>query len=769
MVCGARGRLPAPSWLAYYMIPDDCAKRDRRFRPADGKSGAGQGPRSTGAGGAGRFVQDRMVVVATALAEDFRRDLEDGRGFLWWPVAFGTGAALYFAPISEPPWWAPGLALFVALAAALTLRAGRGATFAVVLLLLAALGYGHAVLMTRLAAHPVLAATRVVTLKGLVVEVEDRGARGERLLIRPDAIEPAPKGGLPPLVRVSVGSKGSAPVRPGDGISMRARLGPPPPPVLPGAYDFARIAWFSGIGGTGFAYGRTDRWSGAPPPDFGQRLRAAIAALRLDVSRHIRERLPDEAGGIAAALIVGDRGGVDPATDEAMRIAGLTHILSISGLHMSLVAASLFWAARLLMALLRLPALDWPGKKVAAAFALAGTFGYFLISGMDVPAARSTIMVAVMLLAVMVDRRALSMRVIAVAALVTLALSPQTVMDPGAQMSFAAVLALLAGLEAHAARGAEASADAGDISPLARGIFRAGRWLVAAAMTTLIAGLATAPIALYHFARLSPLGMLANLVAEPLVSFMIMPAAIVSALAMPFGLDGPPLSVMGFGIDGMIATARTVAAWTPGDGLISRPSGMAMLLVVAGGLWLCLWRGGKRWIGLAAIAVGLAVGLVSPRPVLMVSGDGRFLLVDDGDGLHRVARSGGFEVRVALATFGVAATGRGQSAVDAGVSCDDEACLLRDRDGASRAAMVSAPAAFAEECDKSPLVVTPLDAPPGCHPSGLLLDGNDLHASGGRIYTPSEDGPWRADRLRESGRVIGTRPRPWLGRRVDRR
>ena len=191
-------------------------------------------------------------------------------------------------------------------------------------------------------------------------------------------------------------------------------------------------------------------------------------------------------------MTVGDRGGIGQEVTRAMRIAGLSHVLSISGLHMSLVAACLFGALRLALALVPPLALDWPIKKVAAALALCGTTAYFVFSGMDVPAERSMIMVLVSLSAVLIDRRALSLRVIAVAALVTLVLSPEAVMDPGAQMSFAAVVALMAGLEAYGSHRSVVP-DAGDINPVVRVLRRFGLWVVAALAATTVAGLATLP------------------------------------------------------------------------------------------------------------------------------------------------------------------------------------------------------------------------------------------------------------------------------------
>jgi competence protein ComEC len=696
-------------------------------------------------------------VRAFALVDDFRRDLAAGRGFLWWPVAFGIGAAGYFVPLDEPT-----MAIVTVAAAALTVlivaaQRFRLPTFPVALLALALAGFLHADAMTRFAAHPTLVRERTAELRAIVVAVEAREHGAVRLLLKPDAIEPSPREGLPPLIRLTARGLKQSPL-PGEGWQMRARLLPPSPPALPGGYDFSRVAWFAAIGATGFSLGPPQPWPDAPAPDFGLRLRAGIETVRTAIATRIRAEVPGDAGGIAAALIVGDRGGIGQEVTRAMRIAGLSHVLSISGLHMSLVAACLFGALRLALALVPPLALDWPIKKIAAALALCGTTAYFVFSGMDVPAQRSAIMVAVMLLAILIDRRALSLRVIAVAALLTLLASPQAVIDPGAEMSFAAVLALIASAEAIDRRTRDGPED---ISLVARTARRAALAVVAAMATTLVAGAATAPIALYHFGRLSPLSMIANLMAAPLVSLVIMPAALVAMLAMPFGLDGGPLTVMGWGIDGMIAVADLVAGWTPGGGLWGRPPVTAMLLVVAGGIWICLWTGRKRWLGLVGVGLGMIGAMTAAPPAVIVAGDGRAVLLRNADGQPRlVGRRAGFELDVWLSAIGIEGSHRAD--LSAGVASDGQASVVDLDADRTLAAVITDPLAFGEECPRAVLVVSPRRAPLWCTPP-LLMDGARLARTGALTFDDAgafgRDGD--ASRLRETGRVYGERRRLW--------
>ena len=693
----------------------------------------------------------------SALGKSFIRDLDDGRGFLWWPVAAAVGAALYFAPASEPSTVDLVLAGLGALAAlVLIIRRAASVPILAIVVGLACIGFLHAALMTRLATHPVFPFERTVTVRGHVVAVEDRGKGAARLLVRPAEMEPPPRGGLPPFVRVT--TRGKVPA-PGEAVVMLARLAPPMPPPLPGGYDFARVAWFAGVGASGFTYGAVKPWPEAPPPDARLALLSGIETVRAAAARRIRTALPGDTGAIAAALIVGDRAGISEATNEAMRVAGVSHVLSISGMHMSLVAAFLFGGIRLLLALIPPLALTLPIKKIAAALSMFGTAAYFVVSGMDVPAERSMIMVAVSLLAVLIDRRALSLRVIAVAALITLTLSPEAVMEPGAQMSFAAVVALMAGLEAWRAR-PEGATDAGDVSLLVRVVRRIVLWTVAALAATVVAGLATLPMALYHFGRLAPLGMIANLITEPLVSFLIMPAALIAALLMPLGLDGLPLAAMGAGIDTMIAVAQIVADWTPGGGLYGRPMGWTMLAVVVGGLWICLWRGRKRWLGLAPLVVGLAcVGIGSP-PGLIVAGDGSLVLVREESGTwHKLGRKDGFTLDVWMAAVGLdpaEAPLLGRTTV-----CDTEACFLTAAVGRPSISLVDRPLAFGDDCAVAAIVVSSLEAPRWCRPTGMLLDGRRLAATGTLTYEIRMDANGRVQ-LQETGRVLGFPRRPWL-------
>jgi competence protein ComEC len=532
---------------------------------------------------------------------------------LWLPVALGSGAALYFALPAEPPGWSAWAALGVA-AVLLAPRRAAGS-----LLAMLAMGFALAKFREERVAAPMLARPVIAHLVARIDAVEPR-EDGLRLLLsdpRSGAFAVTPR-------RLRVALKGDTMLHPGEWVSLTASLQPPPMPVEPGAGDFGRAAFFQSVGAVGFGYGGARPVIAPRPPDWSERMADRVEDLRWRMTRRIAAVLPGSEGAIAAALITGSRGAIADDDEAALRDAGLAHVLAIAGLHMALVGGGIFWLVRALLAAVPRLALAYPIKKWAAGTALAASAFYLVISGAAPSSVRAFVMLAMLLLAILFDRPALSMRALAFAAAILLVLRPEAITEPGFQMSFAAVAGLIAVAEWEQSRGRIAR---GRVMRYARGI----------AMTSLVGSLATLPFALFHFGRATHYAVLGNLLAMPLMGFWVMPAAALSVAAMPLGLETGPLHLLGAGIDAMLAVGRFVSGL---PGAVSRAPAMplsALVAIALGGLWLAIWRGGLRWWGLAGMALGALLALLAPRPDMLVGADARTVALRGPDGLLHFA------------------------------------------------------------------------------------------------------------------------------------
>src|SRR5262245_12242484 len=421
-------------------------------------------------------------------------EAEQDRWFLWLPVLFGTGIALYFSLASEPLTLVAMMPAVAALALHLAgPRTGLAGLFTGALLAVT-LGVGAAKLRTEAVRAPVLQAQAgPIDVYGHVELIEPRATKGQRLTIRVTAMERHEAHTWPARARVRTIAENKA-LKPGDPVRLKATLNPPPGPSLPGDHDFARAAWFQGLGAVGYAIAAAEIDANAAAPPLGLRVAAAVAQVRQAIGERILAVLPGETGAIANALITGERGGISEATNQAFRDSGLFHILSISGLHMVIMAGAVFFSIRLALAAIPSIALRYPIKKWAAAAAMLGAFGYLLISGAAFATVRSCIMISIMFLAVMLDRPALALRNVALAALAILLVWPESLFDPGFQMSFAAVVALVAAYEWLRQREEQRAAVT------MRGSLRRLLLFFGGIVTsTLIASLAVAPFGIYHF------------------------------------------------------------------------------------------------------------------------------------------------------------------------------------------------------------------------------------------------------------------------------
>jgi competence protein ComEC len=607
---------------------------------------------------------------------------------LWLPVFLGAGAALYFSLSFEPPlvwaWAALALAAGCVLAAAVDIGRVPLALAAALLL-----GFGLASLRAQAVATPVQDHPITAHFTGRVRSIEPRPS-GSRLVFDNVRSGAFADGHTPRRVRVAL--RGQPGIRPGDWLSLTARLDAPPPPVEPGASDLGRSLYFQSIGAVGFAFGRARTIVAAGPPDMRQRWSQAVEDLRGRMTRRIQAVLPGSTGGVAAALITGTRGGISGEDEAALRDAGLAHVLAIAGLHMALVGGGLFWLVRALLAAVPLLALNWPIKKWAAVLALSAAGFYLVISGAAPSSVRAFVMFAVAMLAVLADRPALTMRSLALAAAVLLLARPESIADPGFQMSFAAVAALVAVAEWEARR---KGAPRGSIWRYARAV----------AVTSLVGSLATTPFALFFFGRATHYAVLGNLIAMPVMGFWVMPMAALSVAAMPLGWDAPVLHALGWGIDVMVAMGR----WVSGlPGAVSLSPAMplsALVLISLGGLWSAIWQRPPRWWGLAPVLLGVGLAFTAPRPDMLVAADGATVALRGDDGLLHFFRKpkDKFAAREWLRR-----DGDGREIEDAtampGLRCDGVGCAMT-RNGVVIAASMR-PEALAEDCARARVLVS---------------------------------------------------------------
>src|SRR5579862_7671032 len=563
-------------------------------------------------------------------------EITAGRLFPWFAVAYGFGIVLYFTAEREPASWA-AIALAVGSAAAAIALRHRLAAFVIALGLFAmTAGFAVATVKTTLTAHPVLRfPASGVAISGFV-ELREESQHTDRFVLRVDHMEGGRMDDKPERVRLSV-KRGTAPPA-GAFVEVKALLDPPLQPLEPGSYDFARDLFFQGIGASGFVRGRINIL--APPASSQgllQRADAFVQGMRDAIDARIRAVLPGDPGAIAAMLINGRRDSIDPHLYDVMFVSGIGHVLSISGYHMAVVAGVIFFIFRAGLALIPGFGDRFPIKKWAAFAALLVTAFYLVLSGNQVATQRSFIMIAVVLIGVMLDRPTLTMRTITIAALLVLFFVPQAVVHPSFQMSFAATLALVAGYE----RGAVKLRPNGDSSLGARAALWGVNEIVGLTLASLLAGFATTPYAAYHFHRLSPYGVLANLLAMPVVSAWVMPMGILGVVAMPFGFDAECWRQMGYGIEWMDAVALWVASLPGAYGRVTAFGTGPLLMATAGLLVVCLLRTPLRWTGSMLMALAVIMAARTPLPDVLVADDGRTFAVRGVDGRLSVHHTGG--------------------------------------------------------------------------------------------------------------------------------
>jgi competence protein ComEC len=526
------------------------------------------------------------------------------------------GAALYMTSSVEPHWALAAAAIMVGLVGWIALsRRGTG-MLAFALALLSAVGAGAlaAQVRTQLVAAPVLREEiGPVRIEGIIAEI-DSSERSRRVRIDVRAIERLTPAATPDFVRFSF--KGDLGFEPGRAVACRAILSPPPRPVVPGDYAFHRDAWFQQLGGVGFATGGCEPLPIRPPTEVTDATFQWLGAVRRAIAVHVHEAAGEEAGGVAAAMVSGDRSFITPEDSEALRLSGLAHLLSISGVHMVLVGGVVFFIVRFLWPFFEPLALRMPSVRVAAFAAIVACTLYFAISGMEVATQRAYIIALIGFGAKLFDRPAISLRSLAISMGVVVLFQPESVVTPGFQMSFAASGALIALYEVWPRMD----------KPERPGIFgRLGAWLVGASATSLVASLATLPFALHHFDRAALFSVFANIVSTPVITLWTTPAAALAALAATVGLDEPFLWLMGKSLEVVMAIAHYSAETSP-DIDVPRLDGVGMALAAAAIALFCVLARRGRILSILPASAAVAVWFTTPQAVGYVANDGAVFL-----------------------------------------------------------------------------------------------------------------------------------------------
>ncbi len=644
-----------------------------------------------------------------------------GMLFCWVPVWLATGIGIYFALKFEP---APELYWIVsALVISLFVFARRlGETFSPVAVAVAFIGTGF--VLAGMRAHqvhePVLGWRYYGPVEGRIVALDRSQSDAVRLTLDHVRLDRVPLAQTPTRVRISLHGEATTGILPEPGLRVMttAHLSPPSGPVEPGGFDFQRHAWFARLGAVG--YSRVPLL-GISRPQRGD-TSLAVFHVRMAASKHIQSVLEGDIGGFAAAITTGDRSAIGKDALDALRATNLAHLLAISGLHMGLLTAVVFGFLRLLLVAHPHTALNWPTKGIAAAGALAAASLYLALSGGNVATQRAFIMVAAALAALLLGRRALSLRTVAVAALIVLVLRPEALLGPGFQMSFAATTGLVVVF------GWLRDWEQTQMPRWVRPIF-------ATFVSSAVAGFATAPIAAAHFNGFAHYGLIANLLSVPLMGVLVMPAAVAAAVLTPLGLDWIALEMMGLGLTWILAAAHWFADLETTRGFVQAPGPMVLPLLSLGFMMFVLWQGRGRWTGLAAVFAALLIWGTANRPDVLISDTGSLVgvMTPDGRALSK-PKGAGFVARNWLENDG---TGVDQAA----------AASLWQSGSVQHLTGKRAAAGFAG-CQRHEVIVASVREPLFEDANCLTFDATKLAETGAVALTATPEG-WRIKTSRE--------------------
>ncbi len=534
-------------------------------------------------------------------------------------------------------------------------------------------------------------------LQGTILEAE-RAGNGWRVVLDDNTNRH--------VLRLTIRQKSETLYQVGGQLHVRAGLMQPRAPLIPGMFDFQRHAYFNGISG----YGYVTRVLNYTPPL--TQSASLIQRYREWLAMRVHATLDQPEAGIVTALLNGQRGGISKATTNLLQASGLQHIISISGLHVGLMAGVVFYFVRLLLACSMRVALSWPIKKIAAVAAIFAIIAYMWIVGLSPATVRSVIMTSIVLFAILVEREAINLRLVAVAVLVILVLQPESVLDIGFQLSFSAVVGLVVFFQWTQSWWQHAAWN----SNIAMKIIRVFAMTL---VTTMVATLTTAPLTLVHFQKIPLLSMLSNVLATPLVTFLIMPGTVLSYLFSGHEwLLQWPIHMMGWGSMGLIrisdyVTSLPMAVWT-----VQAPHFVVILFLLLGLYILCSTSGKWRYAAIVPILIMCVLQFMHHVPHIVLTTDRVLGVVDrPNQTLYIEGRADSFQKNLLLQYL------RLKQAKP--MMCDTDLC---DKD---LYRIVRTVPALEQACDKAPsLIVTRYYLDQTCG-DRLVIDRHDLDRQGG--------------------------------------
>ena len=558
------------------------------------------------------------------------------RALLWCPVFLAFGIFLFFNMKSEP---SKGMLISIFASAIALLFLGHGASNRTQSLLwitaVISLGFSVAGMRTHTVAAPVLGWHYYGVVEGRIIGIDRSGSNKPRLTLDQVKMGKISQRRTPTRVRISLHAKGDKYLpKPNDLIRVTANMNKPGGPVEPSGFDFQRYSWFRGLGAVGYSRKPVELITTAPVADFN----AWVFRIRIAISAQIKAGVGGQAGAFAAAILTGDRSDVDPSNLTALRQSNLAHLLAISGLHMGLLTGVVLAAVRSAGALIPRVALRAPIKKWAAIIACFAGLCYLILSGASTATQRAFIMVAMMLGAILLDRPALSLRAVAMAAIIILTLWPENLLQPGFQMSFAATIALIVTFQGLK--------DLPLLAIMRTGRLRYAQWFFALLVSSFVAGAATAPFAAYHFNQVAHYGLLANIISVPVMGLVVMPMAVLAGVLYPIGLDWLAFWAMGLGIDWILWVANTVSGWNGAISRVPNAPAVSLFLIAIGGVIFALMTVPMRKVSVCLWIVGLVSWTWADRPMVLVSQDGRLVGINSAQGrvLNR-SKGSGFAAR----------------------------------------------------------------------------------------------------------------------------